>query len=153
VKQNCPKINIFNSHRKIKILDEKCIFIAISFYRNVFLSEYCASKCLVWIRPYRVKFFWKKLEPLRAHFEPAKKLIRVLTLFTSSLKKSSSLELERRLGPISNQRSLLHEVNNIPSPRFKCTDEREPGKSKSWKNRSLIFVITDNNNDEKIIIH
>jgi len=27
-------MNIFNSHRK-KILDEKCIFIAISFYRNI----------------------------------------------------------------------------------------------------------------------
>jgi len=32
--QNCPKINIFNSHRK-KILDEKCLFIflfEVSFY-------------------------------------------------------------------------------------------------------------------------
>jgi len=32
-KHNCPKINIFNAHRK-KILDEKK-----SFYRNIFLSQ------------------------------------------------------------------------------------------------------------------
>ncbi len=64
---------------------------------------------------YRVKFFWKKLEPLWAHFEPAKKLVQALTLFTLSLQKSSfklwpyllwawkKLELEPRLGPISSQ--------------------------------------------------
>jgi len=31
----------------------------ISFYRNIFLSQYCASKCLVWIRP---KERWKKIQ-------------------------------------------------------------------------------------------
>jgi len=28
----------------------------ISFYRNICLSQYCASKCLVWIRPYHCSF-------------------------------------------------------------------------------------------------
>jgi len=27
----------------------------ISFYRKIFLLQYCASKCLLWIRPYLVK--------------------------------------------------------------------------------------------------
>jgi len=31
--ESSPK-NIFNTHRE-KILDEKCLFIAISFYRNI----------------------------------------------------------------------------------------------------------------------
>jgi len=31
IKKNCSKINIFNSPKK-KILDEKCLFIALSFY-------------------------------------------------------------------------------------------------------------------------
>jgi hypothetical protein len=30
--QNCPIINILNSHKKKNILDEKCLIIAISFY-------------------------------------------------------------------------------------------------------------------------
>ncbi len=31
--------NIFNSHSKNKF-EEKCLFITISFYRNIFLSQY-----------------------------------------------------------------------------------------------------------------
>jgi len=30
----------------------------ISFYRNTFLSKYCAQKCLVWLGPYPSKFWY-----------------------------------------------------------------------------------------------
>ena len=35
------------------ILKKKYLFIAISFYLFIAISQYCASKCLVWIRPKR----------------------------------------------------------------------------------------------------
>jgi hypothetical protein len=37
---NCPKINIFNSHRK-KILEEKCLFIFLLQY--LFISILCGK--------------------------------------------------------------------------------------------------------------
>jgi hypothetical protein len=64
IKRYCDK-NIFLSHgfqQNIKYLDLWYIKSLpwlvieihgskISFYRNIFLSQYCVPKCLVWIRP------------------------------------------------------------------------------------------------------
>jgi len=38
------------------ILKKKCLFIKMSIYQNVFLSNYCAQKCLVCISPNEKKF-------------------------------------------------------------------------------------------------
>ncbi len=47
--------NILKCH--YNFLKNKLSFIEISFYRNIFLLQYSASKCLVWIRPYRDTFY------------------------------------------------------------------------------------------------
>jgi len=54
IEQNCPKINIFNAHRK-KILDDKCIFMAISFY--LFIAILCAKISSVYYKPLNCKTF------------------------------------------------------------------------------------------------
>jgi hypothetical protein len=41
----------FQFTRWRKILLEKCLFIAISLYCFIFLSQYCSSKSLVWRGP------------------------------------------------------------------------------------------------------
>jgi hypothetical protein len=44
-------LDIHGSKIYFYIFISQYLFIAISFYRNIFLSQYCASNCLVWIRP------------------------------------------------------------------------------------------------------
>ncbi len=48
VEQNCPKINILNSHmgNKKYWIDENCLFIAISFY--LFIAISCAKMLSVY---------------------------------------------------------------------------------------------------------
>jgi hypothetical protein len=61
------------------------LFISISFYLNIFLSQYCASKCLVWIRPYWE--FWT-YDVMRKYglSENVQKLINLLKFYASMIK-------------------------------------------------------------------
>jgi len=55
----------------IEINDSK-----ISFYCNIFLSQYCASKCLVWIRPKAHICRFNFLDTLHFRFRIGKFLIK-----------------------------------------------------------------------------
>ncbi len=60
------KVTWFVFHLELTLALPRSIEIngtKISFHRNIFLSQYCVSKCHVWIRPKMSQLWWQKPDP------------------------------------------------------------------------------------------